>query len=77
MYFKWLVIVIQYMLDKMLYVELIQNSIQYKRKIINNMVNVEFVKEIVKFVKQNEKDYYIKFKYNKLEEMVILEDFII
>lgn len=67
MYFKWLVIVIQYMLDEMLYVELIQNSIQYKRKIINNMVNVEFVKEIVKFVKQNEKDYYIKFKYNKLE----------
>lgn len=67
MYFKWLVIVIQYMLDKMLYVELIQNSIQYKRKIINNMVNVNFVKEIVKFVKQNEKDYYIKFKYNKLE----------
>lgn len=48
-----------------------------KRKIINNMVYVEFVKEIVKFVKQNEKDYYVKLKYNKLEEMVILVDFII
>lgn len=48
-----------------------------KRKIINKMLYVEFVKEIVKFVKQNEKDNYIKFKYNKLEEMVILVDFII
>lgn len=48
-----------------------------KRKIINNMVYVEFVKEIVKFVKQNEKDYYVKLNYNKLEEMVILVDFII
>lgn len=48
-----------------------------KRKIINKIVYVEFVKEIVKFVKQNEKDYYVELNYNKLEEMVILEDFII
>lgn len=41
------------------------------------MVNVELVKETVKFAKQNEKDYHIKFKSNKSEEMAILVDFTI
>lgn len=41
------------------------------------MVNVELVKETVKFAKQNEKDYHIKFKYNKSEQMAILVDFTI
>lgn len=41
------------------------------------MVNVNLVKETVKFAKQNEKDYHIKFKYNKSEQMAILVDFTI
>lgn len=41
------------------------------------MVHVELVKETVKFAKQNEKDYHVKFKYNKSEEMAILVDFTI
>lgn len=41
------------------------------------MVNVELVKETVKFAKQNEKDYHVKLKYNKSEEMAILVDFTI
>lgn len=76
MYLKWLVIVTQYTSDKTLYAEPIQNSTQYKRKTTNNMVNVELVKETVKFAKQNEKDYHIKFKYIS-EQMAILVDFTI
>lgn len=48
-----------------------------KRKTTNNMVHVEIVKETVKFAKWNEKDYHVKLKYNKSEEMAILVDFTI